>query len=389
MTANLTERRTKTTTQRRTDHGVTGAPTTNHQERPRRISTQELCLVTRQLATLVRAGMPLVTALAAASDCLHFSLSTQITQGRDSQLSTILSQVCEDVRSGHSFSEALARHPQVFSDLYVNMVAAGEAAGTLDRTLQQLARVLEKRIHTTQKVKAALAYPVMMMAVALGVVLFLISYVVPSLTKVFAELNQTLPTITLALMAVSSFMETHLLTLIIILTALGAGLVLAYRSPQGKLIWDRILLKTPVLGDLLLRVTIGRWARTLGTLLASGVPILTALEITKGVISNSLIRQGWSQVQDAVKHGENMADAIARARVFPPIVTHIVATGEASATLETALVDLADLCDDQVDTMTKTLTSLLEPAILLIMGVVVGFIALAILLPIFEINQTL
>ena len=169
----------------------------------------------------------------------------------------------------------------------------------------------------------------------------------------------------------------------------GAGLVLAYRSPRGKLIWYRILLKIPVLGDLLLRVTIGRWARTLGTLLASGVPILTALEITKGVISNSLIRQGWSQVQDAVKHGENMADAIARARVFPPIVTHIVATGEASATLETALVDLADLCDDQVDTMTKTLTSLLEPAILLIMGVVVGFIALAILLPIFEINQTL
>ena len=382
MTANLTERRTKTTTQRRTDHGVTGAPTTNHQECPRRISTQELCLVTRQLATLVRAGMPLVTALAAASDSLHFSLPTQITQRRDSQLSTIFSQVCEDVRSGHSFSEALARHPQVFSDLYVNMVAAGEAAGTLDRTLQQLARVLEKRIHTTQKVKAALAYPVMMMAVALGVV-------VPSLTKVFAELNQTLPTITLALMAVSSFMETHLLTLIIILTALGAGLVLAYRSPRGKLIWDRILLKIPVLGDLLLRVTIGRWARTLGTLLASGVPILTALEITKGVISNSLIRQGWSQVQDAVKHGENMADAIARARVFPPIVTHIVATGEASATLETALVDLADLCDDQVDTMTKTLTSLLEPAILLIMGVVVGFIALAILLPIFEINQTL
>lgn len=388
MTANLTERRTKTTTQRRTDHGVTGAPTTNHQECPRRISTQELCLVTRQLATLVRAGMPLVTALAAASDSLHFSLS-RITQWRDSQLSTIFSQVCEDVRSGHSFSEALARHPQVFSDLYVNMVAAGEAAGTLDRTLQQLARVLEKRIHTTQKVKAALAYPVMMMAVALGVVLFLISYVVPSLTKVFAELNQTLPTITLGLMAVSSFMETHLLTLIIILTALGAGLVLAYRSPRGKLIWDRILLKIPVLGDLLLRVTIGRWARTLGTLLASGVPILTALEITKGVISNSLIRQGWSQVQDAVKHGENMADAIARARVFPPIVTHIVATGEASATLETALVDLADLCDDQVDTMTKTLTSLLEPAILLIMGVVVGFIALAILLPIFEINQTL
>ena len=389
MTANLTERRTKTTTQRRTDHGVTGAPTTNHQECPQRISTQELCLVTRQLATLVRAGMPLVTALAAASDCLHFSLSTLTTQGRDSPLSTILSQVCEDVRSGHSFSEALARHPQVFSDLYVNMVAAGEAAGTLDRTLQQLARVLEKRIHTTQKVKTALAYPAMMMAVALGVVLFLISYVVPSLTKVFAELNQTLPTITLALMAVSSFMETHLLTLIIILTALGAGLVLAYRSPRGKLIWDRILLKIPVLGDLLLRVTIGRWARTLGTLLASGVPILTALEITKGVISNSLIRQGWSQVQDAVKHGENMADAIARARVFPPIVTHIVATGEASATLETALVDLADLCDDQVDTMTKTLTSLLEPAILLIMGVVVGFIALAILLPIFEINQTL
>lgn len=389
MTANLTERRTKTTTQRRTDHGVTGAPTTNHQECPRRISTQELCLVTRQLATLVRAGMPLVTALAAASDSLHFSLSTQIIQWRDSPLSTIFSQICEDVRSGHSFSEALARHPQVFSDLYVNMVAAGEAAGTLDRTLQQLARVLEKRIHTTQKVKAALAYPVMMMAVALGVVLFLISYVVPSLTKVFAELNQTLPTITLGLMAVSSFMETHLLTLIIILTALGAGLVLAYRSPQGKLIWDRILLKIPVLGDLLLRVTIGRWARTLGTLLASGVPILTALEITKGVISNSLIRQGWSQVQDAVKHGENMADAIARARVFPPIVTHIVATGEASATLETALVDLADLCDDQVDTMTKTLTSLLEPAILLIMGVVVGFIALAILLPIFEINQTL
>jgi len=326
----------------------------------RRIRTRDVCRVARQLATLLRAGMPLVPALSALVETA--SGGRGIRAHQDNPLAEIIEQVANDVNSGNTLADALSKHPNV---------------------------LLEKRVHLAAKVKSAIAYPLMMIVVAVGVVVFLMSVVVPSITTIFVEMNRALPWPTRLLISTSAFIKTYLVLIAILVCGAFFGIVAGYTTKNGRLFADRTKLKLPLFGQLFLKLEIARLTRTLGILLVSGIPILSALEIAKQVIQNSFIAGALDSVKDLVSKGDNIANAIRRTGLFPPIVFHIIATGQISGDIEGGLINIADMYDGEVELTTKTLTSLLEPLILLFMGAVVGFIVLAILLPIFEINQAL
>ncbi len=364
--------------------GCSGAqPKTYERDIFKRIRTRDVCSIVRQLATLLRAGMPLVPALSALVEQLRE------IRGRENPLADIMEQVANDVNSGSTLAGALSKHPNVFSNLFVNMVAAGETSGTLEEVLLRLAEILEKRLHLAAKVKSAVAYPLMMVVVAVAVVVFLMSVVIPSITAIFIEMNRSLPWPTRFLIATSAFMKTYLKFIVPVLIVALLGLRAACRTKEGREFADRWKLKLPLFGKLFLKLEIARLARTLGILLISGIPILSALEIAKQVIQNRVIAGAMDSVKDLVSKGDAIANAIRKTGLFPPIVYHIIATGQISGNVEDGLINIADMYDDEVELTTKTLTSLLEPVILLFMGAVVAFIVLAVLLPIFDINQVL
>ena len=357
----------------------------------RRTRTRDICRIARQLATLLRAGMPLVPALSALVEQLQGSTERKaICLGsRENPLALVMKEVCNCVNAGSSLSTALGRHPDVFSNVFVNMVAAGETSGTLEDVFLSLAEMLEKRVHLANKVKSAIAYPLMMSVVAVTVVVFLLSFVVPSITQIFLEIDRALPLPTRLLISTSTFMKTYFVPIVVMVFAVFFGIGAWKRTKDGRIRWDRYKLKVPLFGKLFLKVETARLARTLGILLTSGIPILGALEIVKGIVQNSFIAGALDSVKERVSKGSDIAEAIRKTGLFPPIVIHIIATGQMSGSIENGLMDIADMYDDEVEMTAKTLTSLIEPVILLIMGAVIGFIVLAILLPIFEINQAL
>ncbi|MFC1795302.1 type II secretion system F family protein [Planctomycetota bacterium] len=349
----------------------------------RRIHTRDVCRIARQLATLLRAGMPLVPALSVLVE------QSQGFRAQDNPLAEVLKQVAYDVNSGSTLANALSKHPKVFSNLFINMVAAGEMSGTLEEVLLRLAEILEKRMNLAAKVKAAIAYPLMMIVVAVAVVVFLMSVVVPSITEIFIEMNRTLPWPTRLLISTSAFMKTYWMLIAVVVCLVFFVSVAGYKTKKGRLFADRTKLKLPLFGSLFLKLEVARLSRTLGILLVSGIPILSALEIAKQVIQNRVIAGALDSVKDLVSKGDAIANAIRKTGLFPPIVHHIIATGQLSGNLEEGLINIADMYEGEVELTTKTLTSLLEPMILLFMGAVVGFIVLAVLLPIFDINQVL
>jgi general secretion pathway protein F len=354
----------------------------------RRTSTKELCRLARQLSTLLRAGMPLVPALSALAEQLKAVSADSIVRSKSQlHLADTMEQVAEDVNTGSTLSDALAKYPDVFSQLFIKMVAAGQASGTLEQVLVHLAEMLERRVHIAGKVKAAIAYPAMMTVVAVSVVVFLLSFVVPSITEIFIEMNRALPWPTRLLITTSSFLRTYLIAIIIVICVAVTGAGIWLRSPEARLLLDRYKLKLPLFGTLFLKLETTRLARTLGILLINGIPILNALEIVKGVIRNSFITKALDSVKELVGKGETVAESIRKTAIFPPIVFHLIATGQISGEIESGLLNIADMYEDEVEQTSQTMMSLLEPAILLVMGAVIGFIVLAILLPIFEINQ--
>lgn len=357
----------------------------------RRVGTKELCRMARQLSALLHAGMPLVPALSALAEQLRCPTCARPGSRKTvvSPLAQVIEQIRDEVNEGGSLAEALRRHPGLFSPLFVSMVAAGESSGALEEVLARLADILEKRVQLVGKVKAAIAYPVMMVVVAVAVVTFLISYVVPGITRLFVEMNQELPWPTRFLIAVSSFSQTYMVLLIAAFCAGIIGLMALYKSHDGKIRVDRVTLRLPLFGPLLFRMELARLTRTLGTLMKSGIPVITAMEITQRVVQNSLIAGAMKAIKESVHKGESIADAVRITGIFPPVVYHLIATGQMAGNIEDGLIDIAQMYDTEVETSVRTLTSLLEPVILLVMGGVVGFIVLAILLPVFEINQAL
>ena len=356
-----------------------------------RISTKELCRLTRQLSALLHAGMPLVPALTALVEQLQSPTNGQARSlGKAKRpLAAIMEEIRDDVNEGGSLAQALQKHPHLFSALFISMVSAGESSGALEEVLARVADILERRVQLTDKVKAAMAYPAMMAFVAAGVVTFLLSYVVPGITKLFVEMNRQLPAPTRFLIALSDFTRSYLIVLVAVLCVASVALVALYKSRESKAWLDRLLLRLPLFGPLLFRMELARLTRTLGALMKSGLPVITAMEITQRVVQNTRIAQALSDIRDSVHKGAAIADAVRTTGMFPPVVYHLIATGQLSGNIEDSLMEIADMYDGEVQTSVRTLTALLEPVILLVMGAVVAFIVLAILLPVFEINQAL
>lgn len=341
-----------------------------------RVPTHELAALTRQLATLIAAGLPLVEALAA--------LAEQTERGH---LRRALVQIREKVTEGRALAEALAEHPRLFSSLYVNMVRAGEASGALDVVLDRLAEYSEDQARLLGKVRSALTYPAIMLVLGSSILFFLVSYVVPKVTRIFQETQQKLPSLTVALITLSGF-TARWWWLMLLLVAAAAVAVRAYaRTPLGRERLDRLTLRLPYVGGLVQKLALARFARTLSTLLASGIGLLPALDIVRTVVDNRVIARAIENARDAIREGQSIAPPLRESGVFPPLVVHMVAVGEQSGQLEAMLGKAADAYDNEVENAVSSLTTILEPLMIVFMGLVVLFIVLAILMPIFELNR--
>jgi general secretion pathway protein F len=346
--------------------------------RARRIGARELSTVTRQLSVIMLAGMPLVGAL-----------STLVQQLGDSYLGRVFAHVRDGVNQGVTLARALEDHPSVFPPIYVSMVEAAETAGTLENVLSQLAELFERRARLVNKLRSALAYPLFMLTVGCLVVAFVLSFVLPSITKLFLEMKMRLPWPTVVLIRTSEVASRYFWVFAILLVGLFAAGGYWLRTDAGRKRWDRFKLRCPLFGDVIRKVAISRFCRTLGILLTSGVTIVEALRLSSHVVGNTVIAQAAVDAREAVNHGDTVADALNRTGVFPPLIVNTIAVGEQSGTVEEGLGKIADLLDGDVEARLSMLTSLLEPVLILVLGVIVGFIVLAMLLPIFDINQAI
>lgn len=343
----------------------------------RRVSVSDLATFNRQLADLLSSGIPLVRALGVIQN-----------QTANETFVEIIGQIAQDVAGGDSLAGAMAKHPKVFSKLYVAMVRSGEAGGMLDVVLSRLADFAETEAEVRAKIKAALAYPVVMVFAGIGAVTILMTVVMPKILKIYSELNQTLPWPTQALIAVSDFLRTYWLFLF---AGVGGGAVALWRllkTPEGKRAVDRLIVRIPLLGPTIVKREIANFARTFGSLLHNGVSILPALEIVHEVLTNTVVADEVAKIPEHVTQGEGVAGPLKKSKVFPPVVVNMIAIGEETGRLDDVLLKVARSYELEVERAVKTLTSLIEPLIILGMGVVVGFIVIAMLLPIFSIDPS-
>jgi general secretion pathway protein F len=343
-----------------------------------RITTDDIAITTRQLATLLGAGVTLVEALTALVD-----------QVEKEKLKRIISDVKQNVNEGRSLGDALAAHEKVFGSLYVNMVRSGEHSGALDAVLLRLAEFTENQSKLQQKIIGTMTYPAIMMVVGVGILTLLMVVVIPKVTKIFTTMKATLPITTRMLIWASTFLQNWWFIIFPLIFAVIFGATSYFRSPKGKPVWDRFALKAPIFGSLLRLLAISRFSRTLATLLKSGVPLLVAMDITKAVMTNSVLAEVVEKARDAIREGESIATPIKRSGEFPPLVYHMIAIGERSGQLEDMLLSVADSYENQVNVRIGALTSMLEPLLTVFMGVIIAFVAFSVLMPILQVNSAI
>jgi type IV pilus assembly protein PilC len=345
-----------------------------------KVKAKLLTAFTRQLATLIDAGLPLLRGLEV------------LRKGeRNPTLKRTLQKIGESVEAGSTFSEALAQHPKVFSKLYVNMVRAGEAGGVLDVTLGRLAEFQEKAAKIKNKVIAAMVYPAVVIFVALAIVSFLMIVIVPKFQEIFTDLleGKPLPGLTLFVMKVSNLVQHQILLVAGCVAAVVIAIKMIGKTEKGRFYLDKIKLHAPLFGQMVRKVGIARFSRTLGTLIASGVPILQALNIVRDTAGNAVIAKAVSQVHDAVKEGERIVQPLEASGVFPPMVISMVDVGEETGALPDMLMKVADVYDDEVDNAVTAITSLLEPIMIVFLAVVVGTIVIAMFMPLISVIGSL
>jgi type IV pilus assembly protein PilC len=344
------------------------------------INNAGLAVFTRQLSTLVNAGMPILR-----------SLETLARQEKNLPFKAVLEQVAETIRSGGTFSDGLLQHPKVFDRLYINMVKAGEAGGVLGTVLDRLSRFMEKAEKIKGKVKAAMTYPIIIMMVAVLIVSALMIFVIPKFEEIFAGLlkGTPLPILTQFVLAISNFMKNQIIATIALIVALVFGFKFFAKTRFGSRMIDYIQINVPAFGPLFLKAAVGRFTRTLGTLLSSGVPILQALTITRDTSGNVHIAEALNKVHDRVKEGEGVGKPLEATKIFPTMVTSMVEVGEETGALPEMLTRIADTYDDEVDNAVTSITSIIEPIMIVFMAVVVGTIVIALFLPLVKIIQTL
>jgi len=338
-----------------------------------KISMRDIVIFTRQFSTMINAGLPLVQAL----DILA-------KQSENKALKDVTRAVVFDVESGHTVADALKKHPKAFSDLYVNMVAAGEAGGILDTILMRLATFMEKNDALVRKVKGAMIYPGVITGVAATAIVVLLVFVIPTFEKMFASVGMALPLPTRVVIGMSRFLQGYWWAVIAAIIALVVTVKKYYSTPDGKLSIDRMLLKMPVLGDVLRKSAVSRFTRTLGTLIGSGVSILDGLEITAKTAGNRVIQDAIMESRASIAGGETISAPLQKSEVFPPMVISMIAVGEQTGGLDEMLSKIADFYDEEVDAAVGGLLALMEPIMIVFLGVVVGGMVVAMYLPIFD-----
>ena len=343
-----------------------------------RVTLQEIALFTRQLSTLLAAGIPLVESLTALVD-----------QTDNEKFKRILSQLKDRVNEGSSFADALREHDSLFSDLYINMVRAGETAGNLEVVLIKLADFTENQMKLRGKIQGALVYPAVMSGIGVIVVIILMTFVVPKITKLFEDINATLPIYTRILIGISHAFQSYWMFILPFI-----GLVIYFlrrylKSEKGIEQFDQVVLRVPIVGRLTRMIATSRFAGTMSTLLSSGVPMLSAMGIVQTIVGNRVIARVIEDAKNNVREGESLAIPLRRSGEFDPIVGHMISVGERSGHLEEMLQHVSDAYENQVDDRINALTSLLEPLILVVMAVVVGFIIISIMMPILQINNAI
>ncbi len=342
----------------------------------RRIKQSEISMLTRQLATLVGAGFPLVSAL-----------DTLLPQTKTPALNRRLAKIKDMIVEGQSFAQGLSLYPETFSALYINMVRAGETSGTLEIVLNQLADITEKQQALNNRIRNALAYPVLMAFIGSVVLFLLLTFIVPSITGIFADMNQTLPTPTLLLIRLSETFKSFWWVFLMVLIAIPFALRSIKKTAKGRLVVDKAVLRIPLVGQLIKKISSARFSRTLGSLLKNGVSMLSALEIVKNIVGNKIISNAIADAAVQVGKGQGLGESLETTALFPNLSIQMIQLGEQSGELETMLDKVADVYENEVESAVLGLTALLEPIMILVMGVVVGFIVLSICLPIFEMNQ--
>jgi general secretion pathway protein F len=340
------------------------------------LSTTDVAMMTRQLATLLVAGLPLVDAL-----------GVMVDQTEKKSVKSLMADIREAIRGGSSYSAVLERYPREFSQIYVHMVRAGEASGALDQILFRLAEFLEKQLALKHKVTNAVLYPALMLIVGVSVLFFLMTFVVPKITAVFTSLKQALPWPTIVLMSLSNFLADYWAVILG-----GVGVIVwavrrAMKTEAGQLTADRWVLKIPLMGEVARMVAISRLTSTLATMLASGVQLLDAMDVAKRVMNNRVLEHAVEAARQNIREGETIAEPLKRSGEFPALVTHMIAVGERSGEMEEMLRRIGHIYDGEVDRVITRFTSLLEPIMILVMGILVFCIVVAILLPIFEMGQ--
>ena len=340
-----------------------------------RITTADKTVITRQLANLLGAGLTIVR-----------SLTVLIDNVDNPRAREILLRVREEVQTGSSLSDTMTNFPQMFDELYINLVRAGEASGDLEGVLERLADYMEQQSQQWAQIRSALAYPILLVVVGFTAVFFLVTFLIPRFVLIFEGLGQTLPAPTLMVLAVSTFLGKYWWMVIGGGALFAIGLRWYIRTPSGSLAWDTMKVKPPVVGPLSLKISTSRFAHTLGTLLKGGVPILEALESVQGTIGNSMMASALDEVRDSVREGESIADPLRRTGAFPSLVVNMIAVGEETGDVDTILSRVASSYDIEVQNTVRQLVSLLEPVIILFMGVVVGSVIISMLLPIFDLN---
>jgi general secretion pathway protein F len=341
-----------------------------------RIRPGEIYMMTRELATLLGAGFPLVGAM-----------ETMISQARSPAIKRILARTKDAVLEGESFADALATSPDVFSPLYVNMIRAGETSGTLEIVLERLADIAEKQQSLIGRIKSAVTYPIFMAFIGVLVLFFLITFIVPSISAIFADMGQILPAPTRFLIQLSRMFQSFWWIGFLVFAAAVIAFQHIKKTEQGQFIFDQWILKIPAVGDIVKKLSVARFARTLGSLLENGISMMIALDIVKNIAGNVVISKAVATATDEVEKGIGLGNALASENVFPNLSIQMIQVGEQSGKLEAMLEKVADIFEKEAEARVMRMTSLLEPVMILIMGVAVGFIVLSICLPIFEMNQ--
>jgi type IV pilus assembly protein PilC len=338
-----------------------------------KVTVKDLGVFTRQFATMINAGLPMV-------QCLDILAS----QMEKEAFKKVVSTVTTDVEGGATLAEAMSKHPKTFSNLYVNMVEAGEAGGILDQILNRLAVYLEKAEALQRKVKAALMYPAVVFFVAMGATVFMLMFIIPTFAKMFTDFGGELPLPTKVVLALSDFLRANWWICALVITAAAIAFKRYYASKSGRGRVDAFVLTVPVLGQVIRKSSIARFTRTLGTLISSGVPILNGLDITARTAGNRVVEKAINATRESISQGNTIAEPLKLSGVFPAMVTQMIGVGESTGALDEMLDKIANFYDDEVDTAVETLTSVIEPIMIVVMGILVGGMLIAMYLPMFK-----